>query len=205
MDYSTQDSVVAHPTSFSNVLWTGLILYLLMTLITGIIYPLTVTAAAFAFPDAATGSVLREGPRVIGSNLIGQPFHDARYFWGRPSATTPPYNGMAGSGSNLATTNPTLVDVVRDRIQRLHAIDPANNSAIPIDLVTASASGLDPHISPAAARYQAGRIARLRGLPEQQVHDLIRQHTELPTLGVLGQARVHVLRLNRSLDALKHD
>lgn len=205
MDNSTQGSIAPLRASFFSDLRSGLILFLLMTLITGIVYPLTLTAVAFAFPAASTGSVLRDGHQVIGSDLIGQPFNDARYFWGRPSATTPAYNAMAGGGSNLATTNPSLVDAVRDRIKRLHAIDPDNTLAIPIDLVTASASGLDPHISPAAARYQAGRIARLRGLTEKQVHELIRQHTESPTLGILGQARVHVLRLNRSLDALKHD
>lgn len=205
MDNLRQGDIAVIRTSFSGDLRTGVILFLLLTLITGVIYPLAITVAAFAFPVAATGSLVHHEQQVVGSELIGQPFDDARYFWGRPSATTPAYNGLAGSGSNLATTNPALVDAVQARIERLRAVDPENTTAIPIDLVTTSASGLDPHISPAAANYQARRIARLRGLTEKQVHDLIKQHTESPTLGILGQARVHVLRLNRSLDALKHD
>lgn len=205
MDNLGQGDIAVNRTSIAGDLRTGTILFLLLTIITGVIYPLALTAAAFAFPEAATGSLVRDGKALVGSDLIGQPFNDARYFWGRPSATTPAYNGLASSGSNLATTNPALVDVVQARIERLHAVDPQNKAAIPIDLVTASASGLDPHISPPAARYQATRIARLRGMTEKQVHDLIKQHTESPTLGILGQARVHVLRLNRSLDALKHD
>lgn len=205
MDNSGQGDIAIIRTPIAGDLRTGIILFLLLTIITGVIYPLALTAVAFAFPVAATGSLVRDGQQIVGSDLVGQQFNDARYFWGRPSATTPAYNGLASSGSNQATTNPALVDAVQARIERLHAVDPENTTAIPIDLVTASGSGLDPHISPAGAKYQAGRIARVRGLTEKQVHDLIKQHTESPTLGILGQARVHVLRLNRSLDALKHD
>ncbi len=179
MDNLRQGDIAVIRTSFSGDLRTGVILFLLLTLMTGVIYPLAVTAAAFAFPVAATGSLVHNGQQVVGSALIGQPFNDARYFWGRPSATTPAYNGLAGSGSNLAPTNPALVDAVQARIERLHAVDPENTTAIPIDLVTASASGLDPHISPAGANYQAKRIARLRGLTEKQIHDLIKQQKKL--------------------------
>lgn len=183
----------------------AIVMFALLTLITGVVYPLTVTAVATVlFPRQASGSLIREGDRKVGSELIGQSFGSARYFWGRPSATGPvPYNGLGGSGSNQATTNLALLDAVRERIARLQAADPGNPSPIPVDLVTACASGLDPHISPAAARYQAGRVARERKLPREQVDALIAAHTEQPTLGVLGQPRVHVLNLNRSLDSAK--
>ncbi len=205
MDNLRQGDIAVIRTPIPGDLRTGIILFLLLTIITGVVYPLALTAVALAFPVAATGSLVRDGQQIVGSDLVGQQFNEPRYFWGRPSATTPAYNGLASSGSNQATTNPALVDAVQARIERLHAVDPENTTAIPIDLVTASGSGLDPHISPAGANYQAKRIARLRGLTEKQVHELIKQHTESPTLGILGQARVHVLRLNRSLDALKHD
>jgi potassium-transporting ATPase KdpC subunit len=182
-----------------------IVLFACLSFITGIAYPLTVTAIAqVAFPHQANGSLIRENDRVVGSKLIGQPFDNPRYFFGRPSATSPvPYNGLGGSGSNLAATNPALRQAVRDRVSRLKAVDPDNVAAIPIDLVTASASGLDPHISPAAARYQAARIARQRGLTRESVDELIRKHTEPATLGFIGQPRVHVLNLNRVLDAAK--
>jgi K+-transporting ATPase ATPase C chain len=182
----------------------AVVLFLLLTGVTGIAYPLAVTVVAgTVFPRAATGSIIHDGDKRVGSDLIGQPFDNPRYFWGRPSSTTPAYNGMGGSGSNLATTNPALRTVVQERIERLRAADPSNTLPIPIDLVTASASGLDPHISPAAARYQAARIARERGLPIERVEALIYEQTVKPALGFLGQPTVHVLRLNRSLDAAK--
>jgi K+-transporting ATPase ATPase C chain len=182
----------------------AIVLFLLLTLITGLGYPLAVTAIAQGvFPHAATGSLVRDHDRLVGSELVGQAFTEPRYFWGRPSASTPAYNGLGGSGSNLATTNPALIEAIKSRIERLHEVDPANTARIPIDLVTASASGLDPHISPAAASYQASRIARERGLTLDQVHTLIKQHTQLPTFGFLGQPRVNVLKLNISLDSLK--
>lgn len=182
----------------------ALVLFLLLTMVTGVAYPLAVTVVAqLAFSGAANGSVIRDHDRLVGSELVGQAFTEPRYFWGRPSATTPAYNGLGGSGSNLATTNPALIDAVNDRITKLRKVDPHNDAKIPLDLVTASASGLDPHISPTAAQYQSARVARERGLPLEQVAKLVAQHTQMPTLGFLGQPRVHVLRLNLSLDSLK--
>ncbi len=176
-----------------------------LTLLTGAAYPLAVTAAAqIAFPEQANGSLLRQGNRVIGSALIGQPFSDPRYFWGRPSATAPgPYSAQASAGSNLAPTSPALADAVAARIAALRAADPENAAPVPVDLVTASGSGLDPHLSPAAAAYQLRRVARARALPESEVARLIEAHTEGRWLGVLGEPRVHVLRLNLALDALR--
>ena len=188
-----------------STLQPAIVLFALLTLVTGVAYPLAVTVGANAlFPQKATGSLIREGDRLVGSELMGQAFDDPRYFWGRPSATGPvPYNGLGGSGSNQATTNPALVDAVRDRVARLQDADPGNQAPVPVDLVTASASGLDPHISPAAARFQSSRIARERQLSVDQVEALITANTEQPTFGVLGQARVHVLKLNRALDSAK--
>jgi K+-transporting ATPase ATPase C chain len=191
-------------TELQQTLMPALVLFLILTFVTGVAYPLAVTVVAqFAFPSAANGSLIGDAQHHVGSELLGQSFTEPRYFWGRPSATTPAYNGLGGSGSNLATTNPALMDAVKDRIARLHAADPDNTAKIPVDLVTASASGLDPQISPTAAQYQAGRVARERGLPLEQVTKLIGQHTQMPTLGFLGQPRVDVLRLNLSLDSVK--
>lgn len=181
----------------------ALVMLALFTALTGALYPLAVTAAShLIFPSQSEGSlVLRDG-RVVGSSLIGQPFDDPRYFWGRPSATAPtPNNAASSGGSNLGPTNAALVDQVRARIAALRSMDPQANSRVPVDLVTSSASGLDPHISPAAARYQAPRIARLRSLSEQTVLALIEQHTERRALGVLGEPCVNVLALNLALDA----
>jgi K+-transporting ATPase ATPase C chain len=170
----------------------------LFTLLTGGAYPLVVTAAAQAlFPAQANGSLI--GDR--GSRLIGQSFAEQKYFWSRPSATAPgPYNAAASAGSNLGPTNPALAAAVQQRVQALRAADPTNVAPVPIDLVTASASGLDPHISPAAARYQCERVARARKLEPQLVQLLIDQNTEGRSLGVLGEPRVNVLALNRALD-----
>lgn len=187
-----------------QTLQPAIVLFLLLTVVTGILYPVAVTVIAqLAFSSAANGSLIREHDRLVGSELVGQSFTEARYFWGRPSASAPAYNGLGGSGSNMATTNPALLDAVKARIERLHEVDPDNPAKIPLDLVTASASGLDPHISPAAALYQATRIARERGLTLDQVTSLIGKETQLPTFGFLGQPRVHVLKLNLSLDSLK--
>jgi K+-transporting ATPase ATPase C chain len=183
----------------------ALTLLLLMTLLTGLVYPLIVTALAqLAFPARAAGSlVLRDG-RPVGAALIGQSFASPGYFWGRPSATTPqPYNGTASNASNLGPLNPALTEAVTARVAALRAADPDNHAAVPIDLVTASASGLDPEESVAAARYQAARVARARGLPPARVQALIAAHTEGRLLGVLGEPRVNVLELNLALDALK--
>lgn len=186
----------------STILRPAAVMLSLFTALTGVLYPLAVTGVArAAFPSQAQGSLIQSGDRLLGSTLIGQPFDDPRYFWGRPSATSPHANdASASTGSNLGPSNPALTDAVRARIEALRAADPGNTAPVPIDLVTTSASGLDPHISPAAARYQAARIARLRGLPMSVVLDLVERFTERPTLGLLGEPRVHVLRLNLALE-----
>jgi K+-transporting ATPase ATPase C chain len=183
----------------------ALLMLLVMTMLTGIVYPLVVTGIAqLVFPRQAAGSLVSRGGRAIGSTLIGQSFTDSRYFWSRLSATTPqPYNGTASGGSNLGPLNPALLDAVKARIAALRAADPGNASPVPVDLVTASASGLDPDISVAAARYQAERVARVRGLAPERVRALIAAHTAGRLLGVLGEPRVNVLELNLALDALK--
>jgi potassium-transporting ATPase KdpC subunit len=180
----------------------ALVLFILFSLLTGLAYPLAVTGfAQLVFPRQANGSLIVKDGKPVGSDLIGQPFSDARYFWGRPSATTPqPYNGLASSGSNLGPTNPALTDTVKARVAALRAADPGNAAPVPIDLVAASASGLDPHISPAAAQFQAERVARARGIAPDRVRELLGQATEPRDLGILGEARVNVLRLNLALD-----
>lgn len=173
-----------------------------LTLITGFLYPLVITGIAqILFPRQANGSLILIDGKPVGSSLIGQPFAAPKYFWGRPSATSPfPYNAAASSGSNLGPTNDALIKAVQARIDALKAVDPGNPLPIPVDLVTASASGLDPHISPAAAEYQVRRIARVRGLDETDVRRLVAQHMEGRQLGVLGEPRVNVLTLNLALD-----
>ena len=177
---------------------------LALTVLTGVIYPLVVTAIAqLVFPSQANGSLIVRSGAVVGSTLVGQPFDDPRYFWSRPSATGPAsYNGAASSGSNLGPLNGDLVNAVQDRIAALRAADPGNTAPVPVDLVTASGSGLDPHISPAAASYQAARVARVRGLPASTVLGLVAAHTSHRQLGVLGEPVVAVLPLNLALDAL---
>jgi K+-transporting ATPase ATPase C chain len=172
---------------------------LVFTLITGVAYPLIVTGIAqVAFRDQANGSLIIQNEKIVGSRLIGQPFSDPKYFWGRPSATSPmPYNGASSSGSNQGPTNPALKDAVAERIKALGGKTP-----VPVDLVTASGSGLDPHISPAAAEYQIERIAKTRNVPEGKLRALVAQHTEDRQLGILGEPRVNVLALNLALDAL---
>jgi K+-transporting ATPase ATPase C chain len=174
----------------------------LLTVITGVIYPLIVTVIAqVVFPFQANGSLIVKDGKPIGSALIGQPFDDPKYFWGRPSATTPfQYNAGSSSGSNLSPTNPDLVKAVQGRVDALRAADPGNTASVPVDLVTASGSGLDPHISPAAALYQVPRVAKARGLDPQAVRQLVGRHTEGRFLGLLGEPRVSVLALNLSLD-----
>lgn len=180
-------------------------LFALLSLVTGLIYPALVTAfAQLIFPHQANGSLIRnQQGGVIGSELIGQAFEDPRYFWSRPSATALyPYNAEASGGSNLGPSNPALKATVKSRIEALLAADPGNPASIPVDLVTSSGSGLDPHISPAAADYQIRRVARVRKLPEAKVEELVQAHTEARTFGVLGEPRVNVLQLNLALDAL---
>ena len=173
------------------------------TVLTGLVYPAIVTVAArAAFPRQAAGSLIVRDGRPAGSTLIGQAFDRPGYFWSRPSATSPAYNAASSSGSNLGPLNPALTQAVKDRVQALRAADPGNTAAVPVDLVTASGSGLDPHISPAAAAYQAGRVARARGLAVDSVTALIARFTERRTLGFLGEPRVNVLLLNLALDSL---
>jgi K+-transporting ATPase ATPase C chain len=183
----------------------ALTLFAALSIVTGLAYPLAVTGIAqLAFPDAANGSLIARDGKVVGSALIGQAFSDPKHFWSRPSATAPmPYNAANSSGSNQGPSNPALAAAVGARIAALRAADPGNTAPVPADLVTASASGLDPHISRAAADYQAARVARARGLPEARVRALVEQHTEQPLLGFIGEARVHVLRLNLALDAAR--
>jgi K+-transporting ATPase ATPase C chain len=178
--------------------------FLVLTLVTGVIYPLVITGISQAvFPDRANGSLIVKDGKAVGSELIGQPFSDPKYFWGRPSATGPmPYNAQASSGSNQGPTNPALMDAVKGRIQALRDADPGNIAPIPVDLVTASASGLDPHVSPAAAEYQVKRVAKARGLRVEAVEDLVAGHTEGRQFGFLGEPRVNVLKLNLALDTL---
>jgi len=183
----------------------ALVLFLLLTVLTGFLYPLVVTGLAqLLFPARAAGSLVTRDGHAVGLRLIGQSFSDPKYFWSRPSATTPqPYNGTASTGSNLGPLNPALRDAIKPRVAALRAADPGNSAPVPIDLVTASASGLDPEISLAAANYQAARVARARGLAPERVQALIAQHAEGTLLGVLGEPRVNVLELNLALDALK--
>ncbi len=181
----------------------AVVLLLILTLITGIAYPLAVTGVAqWLFPRQASGSLIIRDGHPVGSRLIGQAFSDPKDFWGRPSATTPqPYNGLGSTGSNLGPLNPALVEAVRARIAALRAADPGNRAPVPVDLVTASASGLDPDISLAAAYYQAPRVARARGLELGAVRALIAAHARGRWLGFLGEPRVNVLELNLALDA----
>jgi potassium-transporting ATPase KdpC subunit len=203
MNVNTKLSMNARP--LAATLRPALVLLLLLTLLTGFIYPLVVCVLGQAFfPHQALGSLLVRDGHAIGSSLIGQSFSDPGHFWSRPSATTPqPYNGTASGASNFGTLNPALTDAVKARVAALRAADPGNLAPVPVDLVTASGSGLDPHISVAAANYQAARVARARAVPLARVQALIAAHTEGRLLGVLGEPRVNVLELNLALDALK--
>lgn len=185
---------------------TSLVLLLVLTAITGVIYPLLITAAAqIFFPSLANGSLIERHGNTVGSELIGQPFNEPRYFRGRPSATTAfPYNASASSGSNQGPLNPALLEAVRQRVHDLKAVDSLNTRPVPVDLVTSSGSGLDPHISVMAALFQVTRVARARGLSEDQVRTRVQQHTEGRQFGVLGEPRVNVLLLNMDLDGALH-
>jgi len=187
-----------------TILRPAISLFVLLSIVTGFAYPLAVTGIAkAAFPERAAGSLILKDGKPVGSALIGQNFTAPRYFWGRPSATGPyPYNASSSSGSNLGPLNPALTDAVKGRVEALRAADPGNTQAVPVDLVTASGSGLDPHISPAAAQYQIGRVAKARGLPSEKLAALISQHTEGRQWGIFGESSVNVLELNLALDAL---
>jgi len=189
----------------TNILRPALVMFTVLTLATGVAYPLVVTGAAQSlFPAQAGGSLILQGGKPVGSTLIGQNFSDPKHFWGRPSATGPmPYNASASTGANQGPLNPALADAVKGRIEALKAADPGNTAPVPVDLVTASASGLDPHISPAAARYQAARVAKARGVALEKVQALVEQRTEQPWLAVLGEPRVNVLQLNLALENLR--
>jgi len=183
----------------------ALVALALFTIITGLVYPLVVTGIAqVVFPQQANGSLIVSNGQVVGSTLIGQPFDDPKYFWSRPSATGPvAYNAAASSGPNLGPTNPALMEAVQERVEALRAADPSNTAPVPVDLVTASASGLDPDISVAAALYQLPRVARVRGISEAAVRDVVTRQTQGRTLGILGEPRVNVLQVNLALDALQ--
>lgn len=187
-----------------NQVRPAILLVLILTVIVGLAYPLAITGiASVLFPHQAKGSPIEKNGVAVGSTLIGQPFDDPKYFWGRPSATSPyPYNATASSGSNLGPTNEALKKAVADRLAVLKAADPDNHAKVPVDLVTSSGSGLDPHISPASAEYQVRRVARARGVNEDVVRPLVAEHTEGRQYGILGEPRVNVLELNIALDSL---
>ena len=204
MNTQVQSRRPSPPPVQGGLLRPMLVVFVGLSLVTGLLYPGVITAISKAvFPHQASGSLIEKDGKTVGSELIGQPFSDPKYFWGRLSATAPmPYNAAASVGSNLGPTNPALTDAARARIDVLHAADPDNQAPVPVDLVTASGSGLDPHISPAAAEYQAARVARARGIPIEQVKQLIAANTETPLLPVLGDPGVNVLKLNLGLDAI---
>jgi K+-transporting ATPase ATPase C chain len=178
---------------------------LALTVLTGIVYPLVVTGIAqLGFARQANGSLIERDGKVLGSSLIGQPFSEAKYFWSRPSATSPmPYNGAASSGSNQGPTNPALKEAVEGRAKALRDAGADPSKPVPVDLVTASGSGLDPHISPAAAEYQLARVAKARNMSEDKLRELVQKHTEGRQLGILGEPRVNVLTLNLELDSVR--
>jgi potassium-transporting ATPase KdpC subunit len=185
-----------------KILLSSLLSVLVLSVLTGIVYPLVVTGiAAACCARAAGGSLIMQGDKLVGSSLLGQPFNDPKYFWPRPSATTPqPYNGASSAGSNLGPTNPAQIDAVKAQLLTLQQADPENKSPVPVDLLTASGSGLDPHISPAAADYQVARVARARNIDPGQVRSLVLAHTQSRQWGIFGEPRVNVLELNLALD-----
>ena len=186
-----------------RIIRQSIVMLALLTLVTGVVYPLLATGLAqLLFPHAANGSLIERDGKTVGSELIGQAFSDPKYFWSRPSATAPfPDNSAVSSGSNLGPTNPALADAIKQRVEALRAADPGNTAPVPVDLVTASGSGLDPHISPAAAEYQVERVARVRGVPTTDIRKRVVDATEGRTFGLLGEPRVNVLRLNLALDS----
>jgi K+-transporting ATPase ATPase C chain len=188
-----------------QVIRPAIIFMVVMTILTGVVYPLLITGIAqVVFPHQANGSLIHEGDKVVGSELIGQPFDGPQYFWSRPSATgLVPYNAAASSGANLGPIEPNLASAFRTRVEAIKQADPGNDRPIPVDLITASSSGLDPHISPAAAEYQIPRVAKARGLQESALRELVARHTAPRTFGLLGEERVNVVPLNLELDRAK--
>jgi K+-transporting ATPase ATPase C chain len=187
-------------------MWTvfrqALLIFVALTVVTGVAYPVVVTVIAqVIFPHQANGSLIERDGNVVGSELIGQQFDDLKYFWSRPSATAPAYNGTASTGSNYGPTNPAQLDAVKSRVENIRKAHPEQTGSIPVDFVTASGSGLDPHISPAAAEYQIGRVAKARNLDVDTIRDFVKKHTAGRQLGVLGEPRVNVLSLNLALEA----
>jgi K+-transporting ATPase ATPase C chain len=179
----------------------AIVVFAILTIVTGVVYPLAITVLGqVLFNHQANGGIIERDGKAVGAELIGQQFTDSRYFWSRPSATSPAYNGQASTGANLGPTNPALLDAVKQRVDALRAAHADTDQQVPVELVTASGSGLDPHISPAAARFQAQRVAKARGISEEQIHNAIDEHIEGRTFGVLGEPRVNVLRLNLALD-----
>ena len=189
----------------AQIIRPAVIFMVVMTVLTGVVYPLVVTGVAqVAFREQANGSLIHRGESVVGSSLIGQPFDDPKFFWSRPSATGPfPYNAAASSGSNLGAIEPNLIGAFKSRADALKQADPDNDKPIPVDLITASGSGLDPHISPAAADYQLARVARARGMEVDKVRQLVARHTEHRALGLLGEDRVNVVTLNLELEQVQ--
>ncbi len=189
----------------SSIIRPAIVVFGALSLLTGLLYPLAVTGVGkVAFPHEASGSLIQQNGKTVGSSLIGQAFSDPTHFWSRPSATGPmAYNAAVSSGSNQGPLNPALTDAVKGRIAALREADPGNAAPVPVDLMTASASGLDPHITVAAAQYQAARVARTTGLGADAVNQLIAEHTEHKLLGFFGEERVNVLQLNLALDALQ--
>jgi potassium-transporting ATPase KdpC subunit len=184
-----------------SVFRQALLVFVALTVVTGVAYPIVMTVIAqVVFPHQANGSLIERDGKVVGSELIGQQFDDPKYFWSRPSATAPAYNGAASTGSNYGPTNPAQLDAVKARVENIRNAHPDQSGPIPVDLVTASGSGLDPHISPAAAEFQVGRVAKARNLDVEVVRDFVAQHTASRQLGLLGEPRVNVLELNLSLD-----
>jgi potassium-transporting ATPase KdpC subunit len=184
-----------------SVFRQALLVFVALTVVTGVAYPIVMTVVAqVVFPHQANGSLIERDGKVVGSELIGQQFDDPKYFWSRPSATAPAYNGGASTGSNYGPTNPAQLDAVKARAENIRNAHPDQTGPIPVDLVTASGSGLDPHISPAAAEYQGARVSQARSIDPQRVRELVARHTEGRTLGILGEPRVNVLELNLALD-----
>ena len=201
---NSRSQIAVATESVAQHLRTAVLMTIVLTVLFGIAYPLLMTGVAqVLFPHQANGSLIERDGKLVGSALIGQQFDDPKYFWSRPSATSPPYNGGASTGSNYGPTNPAQLQAVKERVVAIQKAHPGQSRTVPVDLVTASGSGLDPHISSAAADYQVARVARARGIDRERVRELVSLYTDGRTLGVLGEPRVNVLELNFALDKLQ--